>query len=262
MLRGLKASLQQVNARREGLRALLKSDRYLSITRICRLLGVSEATARRDLAVLSDEGKITRTYGGAIGDYAAHFPAFHERESVEAAAKVRIAEAAILEMEAGKTYFLDAGTTLLAVAKALLQIALRDITFVTNNLPVAEILSGIPGFQVHLLGGQFFSRQEIILGDNSRKMLELWRFDAAFLSAEGMTAEGLWNSQADVVTLQRSVMARTENVFFCLDASKIGHQASCPLAHWKEVPRIITDAKHDQFAAARILLQQRQIIPA
>ncbi len=258
----MKASLQQVNARREGLRALLKSDRYLSIARICRLLGVSEATARRDLAALSDEGKITRTYGGAIGDYAAHFPAFHERESVAAAAKARIAQVAVQQMKPGKTYFLDAGTTLLAVAKALSETALHDITFVTNNLPVAEVLSGIPGHQIHLLGGQFFSRQEILIGNNARKMLELWKFDAAFLSAEGMTSEGLWNSQSDVVTLQRTVMSRTDNAFFCLDASKIGHQASCPLARWSEVPHIITDAHPEQLVSAQITLQQRQLVAA
>lgn len=258
----MKVSLQQVNARREGLRALLKSDRYLSIARICRLLGVSEATARRDVAALSDEGKITRTYGGAIGDYAAHFPAFHERESIAATAKARIAQAAVQQIKPGKTYFLDAGTTLLAVATALSQTPLHGITFVTNNLPVAEVLSGIQGYQIHLLGGQFFSRQEILIGSNAQKMLELWKFDAAFLSAEGMTSEGLWNSQADVVTLQRTVISRTENVFFCLDATKINHQASCPLARWSEVPHIITDALPEQLVTAQIDLQPRQLVVA
>lgn len=258
----MKVSLLQVNARREGLRSLLKSDRYLSITKICRLLGVSEATARRDLAVLSTEGKITRTYGGALGDYEEHFPAFRERELIAAEAKIRIATVAVHQMKSGETYFLDAGTTLLAVAKNLAQTTLRGITIVTNNLPIAEILSRASGFEIHLLGGQFFSRQAVLLGDKARKMIELWQFDAAFLSAEGMTAEGLWNSQADVVTLQRAVLSRTENVFFCLDATKINHQASCPLAKWTEVPHIITDANVDQLVAAHISLTARQFVIA
>lgn len=258
----MKVSLHQVNARREGLRSLLKSDRYLSVAKICRLLGVSEATARRDLAVLSDEGKITRTYGGALGDYVKHFPAFREREMIAAAAKRRIAAAAVRQMKSGQTYFLDAGTTLLAVAKNLAQTTLSGLTIVTNNLPVAEILSRDPGIETHLLGGQFFSRQAVLLGDKARKMLDFWEFDAAFLCAEGMTVEGLWNSQADVVTLQRTVLSRTENVFFCLDASKINQQASCPLAKWAEVPHIITDALGEQLANAQICLTTRQLVSA
>ncbi|MEO7931861.1 MAG: DeoR/GlpR family DNA-binding transcription regulator [Chthoniobacterales bacterium] len=258
----MKVALHQVHARREGLRALLKSDRYLSITRICRLLGVSEATARRDLAVLHEEGKITRTYGGAVGEYAEHFPAFSDRERVAPAAKQRIAEAAIHQMKSGETYFLDAGTTLLAIAKTLAQTALTDLTIVTNNLPVAEILSRMAGVQTHLLGGQFFSRQAVLLGDKTQKMARLWQFDAAFLGAEGMSAEGLWNSQADVVTFQRTILSRTEDVFFCLDATKINRKAHCPLAKWTEVPHIITDAHGDQLTNAQITLTSRQLVVA
>jgi DeoR/GlpR family transcriptional regulator of sugar metabolism len=258
----LKVPLHQVNARREGLRALLKSDRYLPIAQICRLLGISEATARRDLAALSSEGKVTRTYGGAVGEYAEHFPAFRERELIAADAKRRIAVAAVHQMKSGQTYFLDAGTTLLAVAKTLSQTSLHDLTIVTNNLPVAETLSKMPGVATHLLGGQFFSRQAVLLGTKARKMLELWQFDAAFLSAESMTHAGLWNSQVDVVALQRAVLSRTENVFFCLDATKIHHETACPLAKWTEVPHIITDAMGDQLAAAQIVLARRQLVAA
>ncbi len=258
----MKVSLQQVNARREGLRALLKSDRYLSISKICRLLGVSEATARRDLAALSEDGKITRTYGGAMGEYADQFPAFRERQLISAASKQRIAATAVRQMKSGETYFLDAGTTLLAVAREIAKSTLTDLTVVTNNLPIAEILSPVSGLQTHLLGGQFFSRQAVLLGDRARQATEAWEFDAAFLSAEGMTSDGIWNSQADVVLLQRTVLSRTENVFFCLDATKLQHTAACPLASWSEVPHIITDATGDQLHAANISLTRRQFVPA
>jgi len=148
------------------------------------------------------------------------------------------------------------------VAKHLAQTSLREINIVTNNLPIAETLSQMPNIEIHLLGGQFFSRQAVLLGDKARKMLELFEFDAAFLSAEGMTPEGLWNSQLDVVTLQRSVLSRTENVFFCLDATKINHRTACPLARWSEVPHIITDARGDQLSGAQIILTQRQHVAA
>jgi predicted ArsR family transcriptional regulator len=40
---------------------LLEQHRYLPVKELCRRLGVSEATARRDLAALVHEKKITRT---------------------------------------------------------------------------------------------------------------------------------------------------------------------------------------------------------
>jgi len=70
----------------------------------------------------------------------------------------------------------------------------------------------------------------------------------------------IWNSQAGIVHSQRAVLNRTSRLIFCLDSTKIGHQAACQLAEWSEVPQIIINAIVEQFRAARFPLPTHQIL--
>jgi DeoR/GlpR family transcriptional regulator of sugar metabolism len=56
-----------VDRRREELRHLIRCDGFLPVNVICQRLGVSAATARRDLVAVEANGHITRTYGGGAG---------------------------------------------------------------------------------------------------------------------------------------------------------------------------------------------------
>src|SRR5258708_19064678 len=68
-----------VDQRREELPSLIRHDGFLPVAEICRRLGVSEATARRDLVAVEANGHITRTYGGALADYNSALTSHHER---------------------------------------------------------------------------------------------------------------------------------------------------------------------------------------
>src|SRR5882757_7297390 len=107
-----------VRARRERLGQLLEQHRYLPVKELCRRLGVSEATARRDLAALVDEKKITRTYGGALHEFNDRFPSFRDRQGQGARAKEKVARMALAYFEPDRTYFFDSGTTIFALAQA------------------------------------------------------------------------------------------------------------------------------------------------
>ena len=258
----LKVSLQVVLARREKLAQLLRAHRYMPVAELCQRLDISEATARRDLRALVSERKVTRTHGGALGDFEAKFASFRERAGRAHGAKVRIAQTAASKVRRGSTIFLDAGTTLMELARQLAATPVVPLVVVTNNVPIAESLGSVPGMEVFLLGGRFLHRQAVLLGDRARSSLRQWTFDAVFLGAQGMTSEGVWNSQADVVRFQRAVLARGRSGFYCLDSSKIGVAAPHFLSAWKEVPHLVTDATTRQLADEGIRLSKRQWIHA
>ena len=65
----MKVAYEVVKARRDQLAQLLAEHQYLPLAEVCARLGISEATARRDLTALERDHAITRTYGGAVGDY-------------------------------------------------------------------------------------------------------------------------------------------------------------------------------------------------
>ena len=253
----MKVPLHIVRARRERLAQIIEQHRYLPVKELCRRLNVSEATVRRDLATLAREKKITRTYGGALHEFNDRFPSFRERQAHGSRAKRKIARAALVFFEPDRTYFFDSGTTICAVAEAFRDHPVTPVTVVTSNLPVGEMLASIPGVQVFQLAGQLLHLQSTLLGETAQKSLEFWNFDVAFLSAEGMDARGLWNSQAAIVELQRVVLRRTGRNVFCIDGSKLNRQAPYFLAGWDEVGALLTDVPDGKLAGAGISLGER-----
>ena len=166
--------------------------------------------------------------------------------------KVRIAKAALSFIKPDSTCFFDSGTTVFAIAEAFAAAPITPVRIVTSNIPVGELLASIPNVEVYLLAGQLLHRQSVLLGDTAKKSLEFWRFDAAFLSAEGMNAEGLWNSQAAIVEQQRVLLKRTQRAIFCMDKSKVGCPAPHFLADWNRVDLLLTDASIEKLKKAGI----------
>ena len=231
----------EIDGRRRAMTALLRERAYLPVGDLCRRFGISEATARRDLVALSDAKAVRRTLGGAMADYDRRFAPFADRPAVAAKAKGRIAAAALALVGPGTTVFLDAGTTVFAVAERLRR---RPVParVVTNSLAVAERLAGARGIDVDLLGGRLVASQSVLLGGLACRAARSYRFDVALLGAEGFDAAGVSNSAADVVALQRAVVARSDRHAVLADRTKAGVRAPAALLGWDDLDLLITDA--------------------
>lgn len=235
-----------VESRREQLAQMLSSERYLPVAEICKRLSISEATARRDLVALETNRRIQRTFGGAVAFYNARFPSFRQRLGFHAAGKKRIARRAASFIRENMTVFLDTGTTTFLLAEELTKACRFPFRAVTANIPVAELLADSGNIDVHLLGGQLVARQSVLLGPACRVGLAIWNFDIAFLSAEGLTVDGLWNSQAEIVEIQKEALRRSTTAFALIDKHKFGvktpHFLAPPDGSWK----LLTDASADE----------------
>jgi DeoR/GlpR family transcriptional regulator of sugar metabolism len=258
----MRVAKEVVLARREQLAQLLRQHSYLPLADLCRRLSISEATARRDLAELARSRVVTRTYGGAVVDFNQRFPSFRERQLNARAAKRQIARAAAQLIGPGMACYFDAGTTVYGIAEVLCDQPVKQLLIVTNNLPVAEILSDVPEVEVHVLGGRYLARQSMLLGNRARHGLQEWKCDLAFLGAEGMTAAGLWDSQHEVVALRRTVMATTRRCVFCMDSGKLGLEAAEFLMPWSDVKTLLTDCTFNELKTAGIPLRRRQYVHA
>lgn len=235
---------------------------YMPVGELCRRLDVSEATARRDLSALADEKKIKRTYGGAVAEFDNRFPSFAERREEASDVKKQIAAAALPFIKSGLTYYFDTGTTVYAIAEAFRERPVPDVTVVTSSIPVGEMLAAIPNVTVFLLAGQLLPRQSVLLGETAIKSLQFWRFDIAFLSAEAMDAEGIWNSQGPIVDQQRTVATRSARTIFCLDSRKLDQQAPHFLLPWSRIETLLTDVPFSQLAKAGIKLSKERYLAA
>jgi DeoR/GlpR family transcriptional regulator of sugar metabolism len=237
----MKVAASIISARRKSLAELLEN-RYLPLAELCSRFGISPATVRRDLRVLDREKKITRTYGGALGNFDATFTSFADRRIVAREAKALIAEQARKLIPANSTCFFDSGTTIFALAEALYREPCAGLRAVTNSLPVAELLGRQSKIEVHLLGGRFLQRQSILLGPGARHSARLWKFDLVFLGAEGFSQSGIWASEAEVAAFQKTLIAQTRKVAVCAHAAKLGRETGIFLAPWTAKFQLVTDA--------------------
>jgi DeoR/GlpR family transcriptional regulator of sugar metabolism len=252
-----------VDRRREELRGLVRRDGFLPVAEICRRLGVSEATARRDLVAIEANGHVTRTHGGALADYNTSFASLGERAVRARGAKGRIAAAAAGRLPRTGAVFLDAGTTVQALARLLVRRrSLAGLTVVTNSLSVATMLGGTPGLELHVLGGTFFHRQAVLFGPETIEALGRWKFAAAFLGGEGMDAGGITNSHPEIAEFQQAVIARSASTYFCLDATKLGRTTPHRVTAWRPNVALLTDASPAQLAAADIKPRTARAISA
>jgi DeoR/GlpR family transcriptional regulator of sugar metabolism len=152
----------------------------------------------------------------------------------------------------GSTCFFDAGTTIFAIAEQLQREPVGPFTVLTNSLPVAELLVGVEGVRVHILGGDLLPRQSVLVGPAAARALEYYKISIAFLGAEAGDAEGVWNTRDDVVELQNALIAAARRVVLCADATKLGRRAPVFLAPWKKFHTLVTDATPGAATAAGI----------
>jgi DeoR family fructose operon transcriptional repressor len=239
----------KVAHRREAmLQAVLSG--MTEVAALCDHFGMSEATVRRDLRALADEGLILRTYGGAAS-VSAHAPeeSLEQRSHSFQAEKDAIGRAAAQHIAAGDTVFLDGGTTTAALARALAD--RHDIRVVTNNLLAVQILasSSVP---LTLLGGEVRESSMSTLGSIAQLALTRISLDKAFLGADGVVpGRGLCEATAEQAYLKECVMRQSAEVFVLVTSDKLNRDSQ---QHWAPIEKqwtLITDsaAPHDGLRA-------------
>jgi len=259
----MRVPLHIVEQRRERLRELIRTDGFLPVDELSKRLGVSVVTVRRDLTAVAARGHITRTRGGALADYNTGFASLGQRAQWARSSKERIARIALAQIPDSGVIFLDAGTTVQSLARQMLRRrGFKALTVVTNSLPVASILGGAPGIELHMLGGIFLHRQAVLLGAQSVAALTSWMFNASFLGGEGMNAEGITNSHANLAAFQQAVIQRSSRSFFCLDASKLGRSTPHRVTDWSGSVTLITDAPKSTLTEAGLELPASQLLVA
>lgn len=248
----MRVPLHIVEDRRKKLRELIRHGGFLPVAEICRHLGISEATARRDLAAVEAGGHITRTFGGALADFNTSFASHRERAGHARTAKDRIAAAAVSSLPSSGVVFLDAGTTIHVMARHLLRRRkdFSGLTVVTNSLPVATMLGGAPHLELHVLGGTYLHRQAVLHGAGAMRAVENWNFDAAYMGGEGFDADGVNNSHEEITHFQQVVLRHTRIAYFCLDATKLGRTTPHRVSDWLGSSVLITDARFSALLAA------------
>ena len=221
----------------------------VEVASLASALDVSLETVRRDLGVLEKRGMLRRTHGGAVPVERVRFePEVSERQAAQVAEKARIAEAALEFLPERGTVALDAGTTTAALAELLP--AGRELTVLTNCLPIASALASNPSTKVVISGGRVRARTLATVDDAAARFLEDFAPDVAFIGANGVSAgRGLTTPDEAEAAAKKALVRGAGRVIALADHTKVGREHFVRFARPEEVDVLITDSGLGDAAA-------------
>ena len=226
--------------RKTEILTLLRSRGRETVDALAEHFGVTVQTVRRDLTDLELEGRISRVHGGAVIRGGVTNIEYEERRGLNAAAKERIAALVAAHVPDNVSLFINIGTTTEAVARALLDH--REITVVTNNMNVANILGGNPSCEIIVSGGSLRRSDGGLVGDLASRMIEQFKVDIAVIGASALDEDGdLLDFDLREVGVSKAIIRHARRTFLATDMSKFGRSAPVRIASLAELDAVFID---------------------
>ena len=216
-------------------------------------LGVSGATARRDLDALARQQLITRTRGGAQANAASGELPLRYRATKQDLHKRRIAEAAVDLVRPGAVIAINGGTTTTEMA---LELGIRSaseeafvdapVTVVTNAVNIAADLTVREHVRVVVTGGVARPRSYELVGPLGQAILPQVSVDLAFLGVHGIVAsEALYTHHEGEAQINAAFGKAARRVIVVADHTKLGVHAFAKILDTSQVHTLITDSEAD-----------------
>lgn len=232
-------------SRLEQIMDYLKGHNLVTVDQLVAATDASPATIRRDLIKLDQEGVISRTHGGVtLNRFIPSQPTTSEKMQRSLAEKHAIACAAASFVKAGDAVVLDAGTTMIELARQLTHLPLRVIT---SDLHIALFLSEFKQIEVTIIGGRIDDSSQSCIGEHGRRLLQnIWP-DIAFVSCNGWDLErGITSPTEEKAALKRDLIANARRRVLLADSTKYGAWSLFNVAHLNSLTDIVTDKRLDE----------------
>lgn len=231
-----------VPERRTRMVELVRAHSELEVTTLARELQATEATVRRDLRALEEQGVVRRSYGMVFAVEQSRFEVpLSKRADAIAAEEEAIARTAVALLGDATSVYIDVGTAPRAVAGALP--AHVPLTIVTPSIPVAAALATSP-HEVLLLGGRIQKRTLSTVDHWARETLSRVTIDTAFLTANGVTPEaGLTTPDPAVAGVKTLAVHASRRRIFVGDHLKFGVTSFARFAAVTDIEVFVTGSR-------------------
>jgi DeoR family ulaG and ulaABCDEF operon transcriptional repressor len=230
--------------RRRAIARLVQERSVLSIAELVDAIGfVSEATVRRDVAALVQNGQIRRVRGGVESitsrpqQQLAGVP-FTLRQGVAVAQKRAIARSASALIQDGESIIMAGGTTTFALAEFLLD---RQLDILTNSVSIAAHLFASSRNRLMVPGGTMYPEQDIIHSPYEADYAEHFWAHKVFISCSALTSSGMMEADPLIVQAQRRLLRRTDRIVVLADSRKLRQRSSMVVATLDQISTLITD---------------------
>lgn len=219
---------------------LLREAERVSVEDLSARFGVSNQTIRSDLRELSNRGLVMRTHGGAVRVDQASSHEYAERRKLKGQEKEAMGVLCASLIPDSCSVSLNIGTSTEQVAKALSQH--RDLTVLSNNINIINILIDTPSKELILVGGAVRQSDGAIVGEDAVEFIERYKVDYAVIGASALDADGsILDFDAREVSVARAILRNSRVKILVCDASKFERSAPIRICAVADLDYIVTD---------------------
>lgn len=226
---------------------VLQSDGAASVQQLADAIGASVSTLRRDLETLEEAGFVDRTFGGAsLRAHAlttlepAHAVAAHIRHEEKAA----IGKVAAKAVSAHQAVIFDSSSTVREAARAIMARGI-PLTAITNDLAIAQMLSGSPQIKIVVAGGLVRSGSMTLFGAPGEEFLAGVTADVALMGAHAVTEEGVSEATIEIARVKQVMLRAARRACVLADHTKLTESAVFRICGLDAIDELITDAGAD-----------------
>ena len=132
-----------------------------------------------------------------------------------------MAAAALPMIESSMSIFLEAGTTNFELAELMAKQRWENLTVVTNDLAIAQVLTPVLGIYVILLGGHIDVESNSTCGVLATNMVQTMHFDICFFGTQAVTPDWrIMTANAEKIDVKRACLHASDKVVLLADHSK------------------------------------------
>ncbi|GGP84677.1 DeoR/GlpR family DNA-binding transcription regulator [Saccharothrix coeruleofusca] len=236
--------------RHEVILQRLRQGERVAVGTLAEIVGCSEMTVRRDLDVLEREGLLRRVRGAAVSTLTGEETPFAARAKQRLEVKRRIGAAVAGLLDDGETVVLDGGSTVLEVARRLVD---RRLTVLPLSLHVADALRTANQVRMVLPGGDVRPGELAFVGPLTEHAFDVMRFDTAVLGACGFSARtGLSAHDLGEGAVKSAAVDASARVVVAIDSTKFGRTAFSRVGPVERVDVVVTDEAAPEEEVARL----------
>lgn len=229
--------------RQSKILTMLEQNGKVLVKELAEIFGVTEDSIRKDLSSLELDGKLKRTYGGAVSiKEKLQMTEANRRRISDVESKRKIAAAAVKLMQPQDLIFLDISTISIAIAQ-ILEKTENTYKILTNMIDVVVMLARNPKIDLICAGGLVNQSRDGFSDALNLEFISNFRPDVAFIGVFGVDIKK--NSLTSRDTTGGIHKARMIDIskatYVIAESRKIGMESTYRFSKLDKIEGIITE---------------------
>ncbi len=245
-----------LSERQSGILEIVQGRGFATIEQLSAVFSVSAQTIRREVIRLDAAGLLQRFHGGAGIPADSVRLGYRHKQEAAVGSKSRIGRVVAGLVPDGASIYLDVGTTVEAVAAALVGRPLGIVC--TNSMSAAAILGHSREAEIHVTGGIVRGTDGSLVGNAATKALAPIAVDFAVIGCSGFARDGSpTDFDPQKIAIKQAAIDNARTAIIVADSTKFDRIAVMQIAPLSSFQILVCDREpHEalgrQLRATRI----------